>query len=92
MNGITECYKRYAEKQNVSLSAAKEQFNAAVDVIRESIVEDGGVSIKGVFTLTTVERPERNGYNPITKEQQTFPAYKTVKCKVGNALKEELNG
>lgn len=90
-SGIKDCAKAYASKRGCSLKEAELAMRTAIEVIKDEIVNTGGVSFLGLFSLTTVERNERRGINPATGEYHTIPAYKTVKISVGKALKEELN-
>lgn len=91
MNGIKDCYTKYARIAKTSKADAKVAFDTAISVIKECIVE-GGVSIRGVLTLKRVRHNERNGYNPATKKVQSYPAYTSVTCHLGKDFKEELNG
>ena len=66
-------------------------MRTAVEVIKDEVVTNGGVSFMGLFSLEVVERKEKNGINPATKQPHVIPAHKTVKLTVGKQLKEELN-
>lgn len=58
--GIAELSKELAAKRGISLSEAKSVMRDVVDVMSSAIV-DGGVSIKGVMTITPTVRKGRKG-------------------------------
>lgn len=89
--GIKECVKTYAEKSGCTLVEADKAMRMAVEVIKEEILNTGGVAFVGDFSIEVVDRKERQGVNPSTKEPMTIPAHRTLKLKVGKTLKEELN-
>ena len=90
-SGIKDCVKSYANKTGCTLAEADKAMRTAVEVIKDEIVNNGGVSFIGLLSLEVVERKERNGVNPATGQPHTIPACKTVKLTVGKQLKEELN-
>lgn len=90
-SGIKDCARSYATKRGCSLKEAEESMRTAIEVIKEEIINTGGVSFLGLFSLSTVNRSEKRGINPATGEYHTIPAHKTVKLHVGKLLKEELN-
>ena len=90
-SGIKDCVRSYASKTGCTLAEADKAMRTAVEVIRDEIVNNGGVSFIGDFSLEVVCRQERRGLNPSTGEIHTIPAHRTLKLKVGKQLKEELN-
>ena len=90
-SGIKDCVRSYASKTGCSLAVADKAMRTAVEVIVDEIINNGGVSFIGNFSLEVVQKKERRGVNPSTGEIHTIPAYKTVKLTVGKQLKEELN-
>ena len=90
-SGIKDCVKSFATKSGCSLVEAEKAMRTAVEVIKEEIITNGGVSFLGTFSLEVVQRKEKNGVNPATKQPCVIPAHKTVKLTVGKQLKEELN-
>jgi DNA-binding protein HU-beta len=55
-------------------------------------VKGDDIQLIGFGTFTVVERAERTGHNPATKQAITIPASKSPKFKAGKALKDKLNG
>ena len=90
-SGIKDCVKSYASKTGCSLAEADKAIRTAVEVIKDEIVSKGGVSFIGLFSIEAVNRDDRNGVHPITKEPYIIPAHRTLKLTVGKQLKEELN-
>lgn len=90
-SGIKDCIKTYANKTGCSLAEADKAMRTAVEVIKEEILTNGGVSFMGLFSLETVQRNERVCRNPATGQPHTIPAHNTLKLSVGKQLKEELN-
>lgn len=90
-SGIKDCVKSYASKTGCTLAEADKAMRTAVEVIKDEILNKGGVSFIGTFSLEVVQREARNGFHPVTKESYEIPAHKTLKLSVGKQLKEELN-
>ena len=90
-SGIKDCVKSYASKTGCSLAEADKAMRTAVEVIKDEILANGGVSFIGTFSLEVVTREARNGINPATGMPHVIPARKTLKLVVGKQLKEELN-
>ena len=90
-SGIKACVRSYASKTGCSLAVADKAMRTAVEVIKDEIVNNGGVAFIGVFSLEVVQRKERRGVIPSSKKLHVIPAHRTVKLTVGKQLKEELN-
>lgn len=63
-----------------------------IDIIKESLAKGDNVRLNGFGTFDIVQRKEREGVNPKTKETIIIPASKAVKFKVSKALKDTVNG
>lgn len=90
-SGIKDCIKSYASKTGCSISEADKAMRTAVEVIKDEILNNGGVSFIGNFSIEVVHREARKGINPATGMPHVIPARKTLKLVVGKQLKEELN-
>lgn len=90
-SGIKDCVKSYASKTGCTLAEADKAMRTAVEVIKDEIINNGGVSFIGTFSLEVVGREARRGINPATGMPHVIPARKTLKLVVGKQLKEELN-
>lgn len=90
-SGIKNCVKSYASKTGCSLVEADKAMRTAVEVIKDEIVNNGGVAFIGAFSLEVVQKKDRKGVHPTTGKPYVIPAHKTLKLTVGKQLKEELN-
>lgn len=63
-----------------------------IEEIQSALLAGEKVMLKGLANFEVAVRPARQGRNPKTNEIMTFPAVKTIKCRVSQALKDELNG
>lgn len=91
MSGIRDCVKSYASKTGCSLAEAEKAMKTAVEVLKDEIINHGGVSFIGLFSIEVVQRKARNVVIPATDESYPIPAHRTLKIKVGKQLKEILN-
>lgn len=69
---------------------AQEAVNMIFGQMAETLAAKGCVDIAGFGKFTVVERAERSGFNPVTKEKITIPASSAVKFKPGKALKDSV--
>lgn len=90
ISGIEDLARAYSKKHGCSIAEAKELMRKALDVVTDSIVE-GGVSYIGNFTIETVQRKERIGRNPATKEEYLIPSAIGLRIRCGKFLKQRLN-
>ncbi len=60
---------------------AKKALEACLESIEQALANDDKVQLIGFGTFSVVEKPERTGINPQTKEKITSAARKTVKFK-----------
>lgn len=88
MKGMKECVELYAQKRGISKAQADVEFKDALSVIAYACV-DGGVSFKGLFTITKKVKKGRSGtFNG--KDWQTEDK-NTLAISVGSELAIELN-
>lgn len=90
-SGIKDCVKSYASKTGCSLAEADKIMRTAVEVIKDEIVNNGGVAFIGKFSIEVVCREAKKGVHPTTGQPHVIPAHRTLKLIVGKQLKEELN-
>ncbi len=83
--------ERVARKLAVSQEAAMGFVSVVVDAQRETLVEHGGLLIRGLGTFRVVERPESRARNPRTQELVVVPPHRRVKFRAGKALREALS-
>ena len=90
ISGIEDLARAYSKKHGCSISEAKDYMRKALDVVADAIV-DGGVSYIGNFTIESIQRKERIGRNPATKEEFTIPSTVGLRIRCGKFLKKRLN-
>ena len=70
-----------AAKAQLNKVEAKKALEAALETIAEALKNEDKVQLIGFGTFAVVEKPERTGINPMTKEKIVIPARKVVKFK-----------
>ena len=75
-----------AAKSGMTKTDSKKALDTMLEVIGETLKNGESVSLVGFGNFSVVERPERKGVNPATKEAITIPAKKVVKFKAGAGL------
>ena len=82
----TDLINEIAAKANLSKTDAKAALDATLESISQALANDDKVQLIGFGTFSVVEKPERKGRNPRTKEEIVIPARKVVKFKSGAGL------
>lgn len=85
-----ELVNAIAEKAGLTKVDAKAALDAAVAAVTEALAKGDKVSLIGFGTFSVVEKGERTGINPRTKEAITIAARKAVKFKQGAELSEAV--
>lgn len=87
----TELVGAVADRAGISVASAEKAIKAFTGVVSDALTSCDRVQLVGFGTFETVERVERKGHNPKTKEEITIPASTSVKFKAGKALKDAVN-
>ncbi len=82
----TELVNAIAEKAGLTKTQSKGALDAAIAAIAEALADNDKVAILGFGTFSVVEKGERTGINPQTKQQITIAARKSIKFKAGAEL------
>lgn len=82
----TDLLNEIAAKAGLTKVQAKAALDATLESISQAIANDDKVQLIGFGTFSVVEKPERKGRNPRTKEEIVIPARKVVKFKPGAGL------
>ena len=61
-----------------------------LDAIKDVLLEEGEVNIRGLCSLRLVLKEEHPGRNPLTGEAVTVPTRLHAKCKFSEGFKKEL--
>lgn len=86
----TELVNAIAEKSGLSKADAKKALDATLDAVGCALAKGDKVALVGFGTFSVVEKGERTGINPRTKESITIAARKAVKFKQGAELLEKI--
>ncbi len=82
--------KEVVEKAGLKKKDAEAAVNALFSAIKEALKKGEKVTVVGFGTFEVVERKEREGVNPATKEKIKIPAAKVPKFRPSASLKEEV--
>lgn len=82
--------KIYAKAGLDTKVQAEKALSATIEAIREALKGGDSVTLTGFGTFKVVERAERKGHNPRTKEDIVIPACKVVKFTAGKQMKEQV--
>ncbi len=88
----SDIINRIADRTGLSKTACESVIDIFADEVKNCLVDGDKLIIKGFIGFEVSERPERDGRNPKTGEVSTFPAVKSVKCKISKAIKDAING
>jgi DNA-binding protein HU-beta len=80
--------KAVAEKFETTQKEAVELADKFFEVIKDGLLDHGEVPLGDLGKLSVVERKERNGVNPQTKESIVIPATRAPKFKPSKLLKD----
>lgn len=80
-----------AARTNLSKTSCEAVIDAFADEVKNCLVNGDKLIIKGFIGFEVNERPEREGRNPKTGAVDTFPAVKSIKCKISKAIKDAVN-
>ncbi len=88
----SELIAEVAEKAGLTKWDADAAVKAVVDSITEALVNGDKVQLVGFGTFEVRERAARFGRDPRTGESMEIPASKAPAFKVGQGLKDAVNG
>lgn len=86
----TELVNAIAEQARISKVDAKAALDATIAAISNALAEGDKVALIGFGTFSVVEKGERTGINPRTKEAIKIEARKAVKFKAGAELNDKV--
>lgn len=89
--GKNEILTNIANSTGLPKDSCELVINRFAEEVKEALTNGDKVMLKDFISFEVTERPERKGRNPHTNEVVTFPAVKSVKCKVGKAIKDAVN-
>ena len=86
-----EFVEKYAEKTGVSKKDALIHLDSFLNIVEDTLSNDGTVQFIGWGSFETRITKERIGRNPKTGVETMIPSRKVVKFKVGNLLADKVN-
>lgn len=92
MNKV-ELALKIADKLNIPKKTAEDFIEAFEEIVTQTLVNDGGVTIAGFGTFSAKIRAGRAGVNPQNpSEKIQIPSVRVPKFKAGKSLKDALKG
>jgi DNA-binding protein HU-beta len=85
-----ELISAIAAESGLSKVDAKKAVDSFESVVTKALKDGDKVALIGFGTFSVVERSERNGINPLTKQAIKIAARKEAKFKAGAELKAAL--
>lgn len=89
--GKKDLINRVAADNGITKVEATKMVENVINSIHALIVEAGGVSILGEFSIEVRDRAERQGRNPATGESVIIPAHNVLAIKAGKSLNDDIN-
>lgn len=86
-----EFIKAVAQKADISIKDATAAVDAYHAVVAEALKSGDKVAIANYGSYEIKDKPQRQGFNPLTKEPITIAASKAPVLKFGKAFKDMFN-
>ena len=87
----SELIETVSEKADIPKNRAEEVVNAIFDAMKDALMEDDRIELRGFGSFSIREYKARIGRNPRTGEKVRVDAKKSVHFKVGKELKERVD-
>ena len=81
-----ELIETVALRADISKVNAKKAVDSFIKTIEQSLASGNPVSLTGFGTFAIIEKSERRGVNPRTKQPMTIPARRAVRFRPGDLL------
>lgn len=85
-----ELIDKMVSKTGMTKVDCDKALTSVLDAVKESLIQDGGLSLVGFGTFSVVDVQERVGHDPRTGEQITVQAHRKVKFKPSKDLKDAV--
>lgn len=89
--GKNELFNNISETTGLSRESCEKFFKAYQDEIVRALMEGEKIIFKGFMSMEVTTRSERKGRDPKTGNVTTFPAVKSVKCRMSQEIKDRIN-
>lgn len=87
----SEFIEMVAERINIPKSQAYEVVNAVFDAMKDSLLDEDRIELRGFGSFSIREYDSRQGRNPKTGEKVRVASKKSVHFKVGKELRERVD-
>lgn len=77
--------------KQVKKEDVKSVIDATIDTIKDAMVSNEQILLKGLFSLNPCKTKARTGYNFKTKEKVLIPERKNYSVKISRSLIKKLN-
>lgn len=77
--------------KHVKKEDVKSVIDATIDTIKEAMVSNEQILLKGLFSLNPCKTKARTGYNFKTKEKVLIPERKNYSMKISRSLIKKIN-
>ena len=89
--GKKDLINRVAADNGITKVEATKMVENVINSIHALIVEAGGISLLGEFSIEVRNRAEKKGRNPATGESMIIPAHNVLAIKAGKSLNDDIN-
>ena len=89
--GKKDLINHVAVANDITKVEATKMVENVIDSLHALIVEAGGVSLLGEFSIEVRNRAEKKGRNPATGESMIIPAHNVLAIKAGKSLNDDIN-
>lgn len=80
-----------AERMNIPKSQAYDVVNVVFDTMKDALIEEDRIELRGFGSFSIREYESRQGRNPKTGEKVKVDSKKSVHFKVGKELRERVD-
>lgn len=87
----TELVAKMSEVSGLNKKDAEKALKAFLNTVQEELKKGENIQLVGFGTFEVSERAAREGKNPKSGEPLTIPAHKSVRFRVGKAMKDCVN-
>ncbi len=85
-----EIYVHLSEKTGLSLNYTKKVIDDLIDCMKECLIENDLI-LKNIGSFKIINKNERIGRNPMTKEEFLIKKRRTISFKSSKSLRDKLN-
>ena len=89
--GKKDLINHVAVANDITKVEATKMVENVIDSLHALIVEAGGISLLGEFSIEVRNRAEKQGRNPATGESMIIPAHNVLAIKAGKSLNDDIN-